>query len=101
MSLIYVQSAPVCKPGSILTIGVDVAGPGGKITGALEGSLVLATSFDTWIERLRKADWVEFGLAPGDRFKLSVEAQQSLIEHFKTLNPRSFWKDAKPCDRAD
>lgn len=94
--IIYVQSTPVCKPGSVFTIGVDVAGPGGEGPHALENSVVLASSFDAWIEHLEKTNWVEYGLGPGSRFDLPAEEHRSLIEYFKALNPRSFWRDAKP-----
>jgi hypothetical protein len=94
--IMYVRSAPSCKPGSILTIGVDVSGPGGDGPQALEYSAVLACSFDSWIEHLRKMNWTEYGLVPGGRGDLPVADQRLLIDYFKALNPRSFWKDAKP-----
>ncbi len=94
--IVYVRSAPVCKAGSIFTIGVDVAGPGGDGPEALEFSLVLAPSFDAWIEHLQKTNWTEYGLVPGSRGDLPAAEQRSIIEHYKALNPRSFWKDAEP-----
>ena len=73
-----VVSAPVCQPGSILMIGVDVPGPGG--TGpTLEPSLVLASSFTEWLNRLKKDAWLELHNGPGDE------------TFYRMLNPEIMW----------
>jgi hypothetical protein len=61
----YVLRSPCCPAGAILTIGVDVAGPGGTGGALLEPSLVLAGSFTEWVRHLEMMGWVEYGLVPG------------------------------------
>lgn len=57
--------------GSILALGVDIAGPGGSGPAALECSLVLASNFEQWLKRLESCDWTEYGLVPGELSNLS------------------------------
>lgn len=76
----YVVSAPVCQPGSILMIGVDVPGPGGVGPATLEPSLVLATSFTEWLKRLKADAWLELNNRPGDE------------SYYRRLNPEIQWE---------
>jgi hypothetical protein len=89
--IVYVTAAPVCPAGSIMTIGVDVDGPGGKGGAALQYSLVLAASFDEWMRRLREYNWMEYGLVPGSLDELSPANRQALVDVFRRHNPEMQW----------
>ncbi len=90
--IIYVASAPVCPPGSILTTGPDISGPGGTGRHTLEYSLVLASSFDLWIAHLSKSKWIEYGIVPGGVNDLPVAKQQAMTAYYKALNPGINWE---------
>jgi hypothetical protein len=85
--IVYVLNAPVCQAGSILTISVDVAGPGGYGSATLEPSLVLASSFTEWLKRLEACGWTEYGLGPGDLAKLPAAEERQQRRYYQTLNP--------------
>jgi hypothetical protein len=89
--VILISSSPVCPAGSILTLGVDVTGPGGEGPNTLEGSLVLATDFQTWLQRLRQDDWVDYGLGPGGIKNLPPDRAAALKQHFRRLNSKITW----------
>ena len=93
-----VQRAPCCPPGSILTIGVGVAGPGGRGEHTLEYALVLASSFDEWLAHLQRYDWFEYGLAPGEIWELGAARQSELRAYYKALNPGAAWDACPPPD---
>jgi len=89
--IVYVLNAPVCPAGSILTIGVDVAGPGGIGSATLEPSLVLASSFAEWLKRLETCGWSEYGLGPGDLAKLPAAEELQQRRYYQSLNPGITW----------
>ena len=89
--IVYVLAAPSCPTGAILTLGVDVAGPGGSGPAALESSLVLAPSFDAWRHHLQQTSGVEYGLAPGALADLPEAQQCELRQYYKSLNPGITW----------
>jgi len=89
--ILYVLKAPVCAEGSILTIGVGVAGPEGSGADILEAALVLANSFTDWLQHLKRMDWVEYGLIPGEIAKLPKSMQQGLRQYYLSLNPGITW----------
>lgn len=91
--IIYVLKAPVCAGGSILTLGPDVAGPGGIGPLTIEPSLVLSPSFDGWLRNMERARWREYGLAPGDLRELPKSQQDELLRYYKGLNPGIRWED--------
>jgi hypothetical protein len=90
--IVYVLDAPCCSAGAILTIGVDVAGPGGHGPATLEPSLVLATSFTEWLRHLESTGWVEYGLVPGGIAELSEH--QAVRRYYHALNPGISWGGA-------
>jgi hypothetical protein len=87
----WVRRAPCCRAGSILTLGVDVAGPGGQGDHVLEPSLVLASSFDMWLAHLARHEWFEYGLAPGAIWDLPDADQSELRAYYTSLNPGIQW----------
>jgi hypothetical protein len=90
--IIYrVRKAPCCSAGSILALGMDVAGPGGTGTHSLEASLVLAKSFDAWLAHLERYDWVEYGFVPGDIKNQPDADQAELQSYYRSLNPSIDW----------
>jgi hypothetical protein len=91
--IVYVLNAPTCPNGSILTVGSDVAGPGGSgpTNALLEPSLVLASNFDEWMKRLENMNWVEHGLTPGGLTELPKSEQRKHRRYYKTLNPNINW----------
>lgn len=105
--IVYVESAPCCQRGTILTLGPDVAGPGGNVpehllpAGRLWNgeptheelgcSLVLAESFAAWLRHLEQMRWVEYGLAPGGFNELPVAERAELWRYYRSLNPRIRW----------
>lgn len=89
--IVYVLNAPVCPAGFIFTIGVDVAGPGGSGSAILEPSLVLASSFAEWLERLEACGWIEYGLAPGDLTTLPEAEERKHRRYYQALNPGITW----------
>lgn len=89
--IVYVINAPVCTPGSILALGVDVAGPGGIGEYTIEPSLVLAETFSEWIDRLERCKFVEYGLCPGGLSELVQDKELQLRLNFKRLNPLISW----------
>ncbi len=88
----WVQRAPCCPTGSVLTMGPDVAGPGGTGTQTLEGTLVLASSFSNWLAHLQKYHWFEYGLGPGAIWDLPASDQSELRAYYKNLNPNIRWE---------
>lgn len=92
----WVRKAPCCPAGSILTIGPDIAGPGGGGDHTIEPSLVLAASFDEWIDRLGRYRWTEFGLAPGSIDDLPAAARPAVRSYYRALNPAIRWESAPP-----
>ena len=89
--IVYVLDAPSCPRGAILTLGVDVAGPGGAGPAALEPSLVLAASFPEWLRHLERMGWVEYGLVPGCIGELPAQEQTKLRRYYRALNPQMAW----------
>jgi hypothetical protein len=94
--IVYVLDAPICPAGSILTFGVDIAGPGGRGPASLEPSLVLASSFAEWLSHLEQTGWVEYGLVPGGLAELSKAEQQKHRSYYHTLNPGISWGVVEP-----
>jgi hypothetical protein len=90
--IIYVLQAPVCAAGSILALGPDVAGPGGKGPLAIEPSLVLAPNFAEWIKNLERAEGHEYGLTPGSIRELPKLQKDRLLHYYKGLNPGLRWE---------
>lgn len=93
-----VQQAPCCPPGSILTIGVGIAGPGGRGEHTFECALVLASSFDEWLTHLERNDWFEYGLYPGRIWELPAARQSELRTYYKAMNPGIDWETPPPPD---
>jgi hypothetical protein len=91
--IVYVLNAPCCQPGAILTLGIDVGGPGGSGPAALEGSLVLAADFSEWLQHMERMGWEEYGLAGLDQ--LSPQQQTELRRYYKQLNPHITWGSAE------
>ena len=91
-SVCYVLRAPVAPAGAIMAFGMDVAGPGGAGPAALQGSLVLAANFNSWLARLREDGWQEYGLQPGTIPELPEERARSLKRLFRSLNPAIAWR---------
>jgi preprotein translocase subunit Sec61beta len=89
--ILYVLKAPVCAEGSILTIGVGVAGPEGSGADILEAALVLANSFTDWLQHLKQVDWVEYGLVPGAIKELPEATQKEIRRYYLSLNPGITW----------
>ena len=89
--IVYVLKAPVCTPGAVLTIGVDVAGPGGSGLAAIEACLVLAVTFPEWLRHLERMGWVEYGLVPGGILELPEPTQHELRRYYFSLNPGITW----------
>jgi hypothetical protein len=92
----FVLCAPSCPTGSILTIGPDVAGPGGVGPARLNFSLVLASSFADWLSRLEDCGWEEYGLVPGALSKLPESDQVQHRRYFQSLNPGIEWGITEP-----
>lgn len=92
----WVRQAPCCPKGSILTIGPDLAGPGGDGPDTIEPSLVLASSFDGWLTHLARYAWFEYGLAPGNLADLPASDQSEMRAYFKVLNPGISWGAGLP-----
>ncbi len=92
--IIYVLKAPVCASGSILTLGPDVAGPGGTGPLAIEPSLVLSPNFDEWLRNMERAGWREYGLTPGGIRELPRSQKDQLLRYYKGLNPKIKWDDS-------
>lgn len=89
--IVYVLAAPVCPTGSILTIGVDVAGPGGSGPANLEPSLVLASSFAAWLTHMEACGRNEYGLVPGGLAELPEAEQRQHRHYYWMLNPEISW----------
>ena len=89
--IFYVLEAPVARSGSIIAFGVEVNGPGGTGDEAFEPSIVLAASFEDWIDRLRKDNWEDYGLFPGGIHRLQQERQMQLNKQLLSLNPKISW----------
>jgi hypothetical protein len=89
--IVYVINAPCCSAGSILTLGVDLSGPGGSGPDVLEPSVVLASSFDEWLRHLEECRWVEYGLVPGGLAELPQAEQDRLRQYYLVLNPEISW----------
>jgi hypothetical protein len=94
--IVYVLDAPACPTGSILAIGVDVAGPGGSGPARLEPSLVLASSFAEWLSHLEECDWIEYGLVPGELTGLPEIKQRQHRAYYQALNPGISWGTTEP-----
>ena len=89
--IVYVLDAPCCSLGAILSLGVDVAGPGGCGPAPLESSLVLAVTFPEWLRHLERMGWVEYGLVPGGILELPEPTQHELRRYYLSLNPGIAW----------
>jgi hypothetical protein len=83
--IVYVLAAPSCPPGSILTIGTNIGGPGGDGPYALESSLVLAASFAEWLAHLERWGWAESALGTNEEYEEVV--QEEYREYYLALNP--------------
>lgn len=99
--ILYVLDAPSCPAGSILTIGVDVTGPGGSGSEALEPSLVLAPGFAEWLRHLEECAWVEYGLVPGGLDRLPEAEQRYHRRYYQALNPGIDWGTIESSDALD
>jgi hypothetical protein len=95
-AIYYVLVCPCCSNGAILTIGAGVAGPGGKGSSPFEPSLVLAPTFELWIERLVRFRGVEFGLYPGEIASLPRKQRIEQKAYFRALNPGSDLAPERP-----
>jgi hypothetical protein len=91
--IVYVIKAPACAPGTVLTLGPDVSGPGGTGPAAIEPSLVLASNFAEWMRNMERNGWREFGLTPGDIRGLPVSQKDQILRYYKGLNPGIKWED--------
>jgi hypothetical protein len=89
--IVWVLSAPSASAGSIMAFGPDVAGPGGTGQEAIEPSLVLAEDVHSWMSRLARDQWTEYGIVPGGIKELPAERQIELLAHFRRFNPRITW----------
>ena len=89
--IVYVINAPSCASNAIMTLGIDVAGPGGDGPFANESTLVLGSSLSTWLEHLKTVNWMEYGLAPGAINEVPSEEQIRLRKYYRTLNPQATW----------
>lgn len=89
--IVYVVDCPCCTAGAILAIGPDIYGPGGTGTAPFGCSLVLASSFNAWIEHLRSMSWMEYGLVPGSVDQFAPSKQQRLRSYYLMLNPAIPW----------
>ena len=89
--IVYVLDAPSCPAGSILTIGGDVAGPGGSGPEAFEPSLVLASSFGEWLSHMEECGWTEYGLVPADLHELPEIEKRKYHHYYQALNPGITW----------
>jgi hypothetical protein len=81
--IVYVLDAPSCPAGSILALGRDLAGPGGRGPFSLESSLVLATSFPGWLAHLERWGWVEYAVAGWE----APPEPQEVAQYYLALNP--------------
>jgi hypothetical protein len=89
--IVYVLHSPCCSLGAILTLGVDVSGPGGSGSAPLEPSLVLAATFQEWLRNLERMNWVEYGLVPGSIADLPESQHSDVRRYYHKLNPGSKW----------
>jgi hypothetical protein len=89
--IVYVLSAPSCSRGSILALGPDYAHLGGSGPNALEGSLVLASSFGEWLAHMERMSWEEYGLTPGGIADLTPEQRAEVRQYYERLNPLIEW----------
>ena len=89
--IVYVLDAPACPAGSILTIGVDISGPGGSGEAALKPSLILSSGLTEWLRHLERHGWMEYGLVPGSLVDLTEIEQRSLRHYYQSLNPGIDW----------
>lgn len=87
--IVYVLGAPCCPRGSILVIGSGILPTlGGEDPYALEGSLVLASSFKSWLAHLERWAWLEPRIT-GTEGEISDEEREELYQYYLRLNPAS------------
>jgi hypothetical protein len=91
--IVYIQCCPVAPAGSIMAFGIDVAGPGGEGDETNDHSLVLDLNLKSWLNRLARDGWIEYGIVPGAIKDLPADRQRQLRKHFLTLNPQIEWGD--------
>lgn len=96
-----VQNAPSCPKGSILAIGVDIAGPSGTGPHEMEPSLVLAPNLEEWLRNLERNHWFEYGLGPGAILDRVSDEQSRLRRYYKALNPRIDWHSSPESHREE
>jgi hypothetical protein len=90
--IVYVLRAPVCPAGSIVAFGCDISGPAGSGDETdIPGSLVLAADFQSWLTRLARDAWNEYGFVPGEIDNLPEQRAGELRRHFRVLNPEVDW----------
>jgi hypothetical protein len=84
--IVYVLDAPSCPPGSILAIGTHLVGcEGGDGPFKVDGSLVLAATFQGWLTHLERWGWVEPVIASA--WELTEQEQQEMRCYYLALNP--------------
>lgn len=82
--LYYVVNAPSCANGAILELDFEAGGPGGSGPYALEGTLVLAASFQEWLRHMEEMNWNEYGICGTD--ELSEAKQREMRDYYDALN---------------
>ena len=89
--IVYVINCPRCPAGAIMTLGMDIMGPAGNGPFPFECSLVLASSFSEWLQRLAAMQWLDYGLGPGELLQLPQPQQDEYYAYYKGLNPGIDW----------
>ena len=81
--IVYVLSAPGIPRGSILMLGTGVVvGPAGTDPNGPEGAIVVAGSWDEWIDRMnRHGQWGDTGIG--------ADRETELWRRLAELNPHS------------
>lgn len=90
-TITYVLSCPSAPLGSILAFGDHCIGWGGGGEGqdSLEGSLVLAPTFDMWLAHMERFDWEDPILAGVGEWK--GKEKQMLRKYYMMYNPNIDW----------
>jgi hypothetical protein len=89
--IVYVLDSPCCSRGAVLALGTDISGPAGEGPCLLEPSLLLAASFQEWIQHMEQTDWMEYGFVPGGIDDLAAHEQEGLRRYYQRLNPGISW----------
>jgi hypothetical protein len=88
--ILFLPSSPARRAGGVYLVGRDVAGPTDH---PKQPSTVLciAPTIAEWLENLRKYEWIEYGVLPGEINRLSVSERKRLRAYYNTLNPGLKW----------